>query len=132
VFIVIPQFLVTALASLIFAIFEPDKSVLHGHHPATGQPVHTPPPANSTISPSAADLAFLEDPELGMRSVGVFVREVFSGGLEGLRKRAEEERDDGTNSVAIIFRVGGVAALVAFVLTYRLSRDLRRKAISAG
>jgi solute carrier family 45 protein 1/2/4 len=125
--------LVTALASLIFAIFEPDKSVLHGHHPATGQPVHTPPPANSTITPSTADLAFLEDHELGMRSVGLFMREVVSGGLEGLRKRAEEEeRDDGTNSVAIIFRVGGVAALVAFVLTYRLSRDLRRKAISAG
>lgn len=31
-FIVIPQFLVTGLSSIIFAIFDPNKSVvLHGH-----------------------------------------------------------------------------------------------------
>jgi len=30
---VIPQFLVTGLASIVFAIVEPDKSVVHGHHP---------------------------------------------------------------------------------------------------
>ncbi|KAF9495214.1 MFS general substrate transporter [Pleurotus eryngii] len=33
VFIVIPQFLVTSLSSILFAIFDPQKSVLHGAHP---------------------------------------------------------------------------------------------------
>ncbi|KAG9226953.1 hypothetical protein CCMSSC00406_0003374 [Pleurotus cornucopiae] len=33
VFIVIPQFLVTGLSSILFAIFDPQKSVLHGAHP---------------------------------------------------------------------------------------------------
>lgn len=35
-FIVIPQFFVTGLSSIIFAIVDPDKSVLHGHHPGNG------------------------------------------------------------------------------------------------
>jgi solute carrier family 45 protein 1/2/4 len=29
IFIVIPQFIITGIASIIFAIFEPDKSILH-------------------------------------------------------------------------------------------------------
>lgn len=36
----IPQFLVTALSSIIFAIFEPDKSVPHGDHPGKMTPVN--------------------------------------------------------------------------------------------
>ncbi|KDQ32655.1 hypothetical protein PLEOSDRAFT_1073124 [Pleurotus ostreatus PC15] len=35
VFIVIPQFLVTGLSSILFAIFDPQKSVLHGAHPGS-------------------------------------------------------------------------------------------------
>jgi solute carrier family 45 protein 1/2/4 len=31
IFMVIPQFLVTGLSSIIFAILDPDKSVLHTH-----------------------------------------------------------------------------------------------------
>jgi solute carrier family 45 protein 1/2/4 len=36
---VIPQFLVTGLASIVFAIVEPNKSVVHGHHPGIITPV---------------------------------------------------------------------------------------------
>ena len=32
-FIVIPQFLVTSFSSIVFALLDPDKSVLHGYHP---------------------------------------------------------------------------------------------------
>ena len=39
-FIVIPQFLVTGLSSIIFAIFDPQKSILHGHHPGNALPVN--------------------------------------------------------------------------------------------
>jgi hypothetical protein len=38
-FIVVPQFLVTGLSSIIFAIFDPQKSVLHSHHPGNAIPV---------------------------------------------------------------------------------------------
>ncbi|TFY82103.1 hypothetical protein EWM64_g1909 [Hericium alpestre] len=47
VFVVVPQFLVTGISSVIFALFEPDKSVLHGHH--AGKML--PPLTNGTESP---------------------------------------------------------------------------------
>ena len=44
----IPQFLVTAMSSIIFAVLDPDKSVIHhGKIPNAPVPV---PPANGTIS----------------------------------------------------------------------------------
>lgn len=100
IFIVIPQFLVTGLSSIIFAIFEPDKSVLHGHHPGKTIPGG----ANET----AEALLPLDD------------RAWF------IRDDAEDAEDPGVNSVAVIFRIGGLAALAAFALTYRLSRELKR------
>ncbi|KAG1726429.1 major facilitator superfamily domain-containing protein [Suillus paluster] len=95
-FIVIPQFLVTGLSSIIFAILDPQKSVLHGHHPGNAMPV------NGTVATS-----------------GDVMRQLL-------------DRDDnssvkaGPNSIAIIFRLGGVAATVAFVLSWRLARELKR------
>jgi len=87
IFIVVPQFMVTGLAAIIFAILDPTKSVVH--HPSVN---------------SGAD-------------AGVVDRQEVSGG----------ETNRGQNSVAIIFRVGGVAALVAFVLSLRLARELKRR-----
>ena len=37
-FIVIPQFLVTGFSSIVFALLDPDKSVLHGYHPGNAAP----------------------------------------------------------------------------------------------
>lgn len=46
--IVIPQFLVTGMSSIIFALFDPDKSAIHrGTAPNGPTPV---PPANGTVS----------------------------------------------------------------------------------
>ncbi|KAJ7594111.1 major facilitator superfamily domain-containing protein [Mycena floridula] len=79
IFIVIPQFLITGLASLIFAIFDPQKSV-----------IQTPPSGDSTITPL---------PDIPQQS----------------------------DSVVYIFRVGGFSALIAFVLCFRLARELRHR-----
>jgi solute carrier family 45 protein 1/2/4 len=73
-FIVIPQFLVTGLSSIIFAIFDQDKSVLHGHHPGNTQP------GNGTMTPAAQDVT----------------RHLFS--------RSDELSQTQPNSIAIIFR----------------------------
>ncbi|KAG1752015.1 major facilitator superfamily domain-containing protein [Suillus lakei] len=95
-FIVVPQFLVTGLSSIIFAIFDPQKSVLHGHHPGNAIPV------NGTIATS-----------------GDVMRQI-------LDRDEDPSGKTGPNSIAIIFRLGGVAAAVAFVLCWRLARELKR------
>ncbi|KAI0267318.1 major facilitator superfamily domain-containing protein [Gloeopeniophorella convolvens] len=101
IFIVIPQFLVTGFTALIFAILEPDKSVLHGEHPGK-----TPPGLNSTAAAIADDSAVAP----------VIARQ----GIES------NGPPTGPNSVAIIFRIGGIWSIVAFVLCWRLAKDLRR------
>ncbi|KAG2033329.1 major facilitator superfamily domain-containing protein [Suillus americanus] len=96
-FIVVPQFLVTGLSSIIFAIFDPQKSVLHGHHPGNTIPV------DGTISTSGDAMRYILDP-------------------------AEDTSvKTGPNSIAMIFWLGGVAAAVAFVLCWRLARELKRR-----
>ncbi|KAG1855651.1 major facilitator superfamily domain-containing protein [Suillus subalutaceus] len=95
-FIVVPQFLVTGLSSIIFAIFDPQKSVLHGHHPGNAIPV------NGTIATSGDVMRQILDPD------------------------EDSSVKTGPNSIAIIFRLGGVAAAVAFVLCWRLARELKR------
>lgn len=96
IFIVVPQFLVTGLSSIIFAMFDPQKSVLHSHHP--GNPI----PVDSTITTS-----------------GDVMRQI-------LDRDEDPSVNTGPNSIAIIFRLGGVAAAVAFVLCWRLARELKR------
>lgn len=107
VFVVIPQFLVTGMSSIIFAIFEPDKSVLHGHHPGkiplNGTAVDNANAANATMASTNATL------------------------LNLLPREDEVVAAEGVNSVAIIFRIGGVAAAVACVLSWRLSKELRHR-----
>lgn len=95
-FIVVPQFLVTGLSSIIFAIFDPQKSVLHGHYPGNAIP------ADDTIATS-----------------GDVMRQI-------LDRDEDPSVKTGPNSIAIIFRLGGVAAAVAFVLCWRLAKELKR------
>ncbi|KAF8497455.1 MFS general substrate transporter [Russula emetica] len=103
IFVVIPQFLVTGLTALIFAILEPQRSVLHGSHPGT-----IPPSLNATASSIANN----------------------STASSATSRQDNENTVDplsGPNSVAIIFRIGGIWAIIAFVLSWRLSKDLRRR-----
>ncbi|KAF8552273.1 MFS general substrate transporter [Imleria badia] len=92
-FVVIPQFLVTALSSIVFALLDPTMSVLYGRHPGDTAD------GTSTVGDAAS-------------------------GVLGSRQDGEVGR--GPDSIAIIFRFGGVAAAIAFVLCYRLAKDLAR------
>ena len=73
-FIVIPQFLVTGLASIIFAIVDPGQSVLHGHQAGNT------PPGDETLTPSSEDA----------------VRRLFA--------RSGDVSQTGPNSIVIVFR----------------------------
>nr|GAT45812.1 MFS general substrate transporter [Mycena chlorophos] len=86
IFVVIPQFLVTGLAAIIFAIFDGNENDL-SESPIPDLP------SNATST------------EL-IRSVPV---------------------RSGRNHVAIVFRMGGVWAAIAFVLAWRLARELKRR-----
>ncbi|KAI0301333.1 hypothetical protein BC826DRAFT_1090061 [Russula brevipes] len=103
IFIVVPQFLVTAMTAIIFAILEPHRSVLHGDHPGK-----TPPSLNTTIPSSANNSS--------------------SAVAAAPRQEAEinARPPSGPNSIAIILRIGGVWAMIAFVLSWRLAKELRR------
>jgi solute carrier family 45, member 1/2/4 len=74
--------------------------VLHGHHPGSTRP--------GGLNETAEALIPLDDRAWSIRD------------------DAEDSEDPGVNSVAIIFRIGGLAALVALGLSYRLSRELKR------
>ncbi|KAL1743634.1 major facilitator superfamily domain-containing protein [Schizophyllum fasciatum] len=106
-FIVIPQFIVTGLSSIIFAIFDPHQSVLHGGH--GGVPMHNTTTAEAGDDAAAGgDLTFRTSQEFALR--------------------AEDDSDaGGTNSVVYIFRIGGFSAIIAAVLCWRLARDLRHR-----
>ncbi|KAF9036322.1 major facilitator superfamily domain-containing protein [Panaeolus papilionaceus] len=106
IFIVIPQFLVTGLSAVLFALLDGDKSSLPNHR----APV-APAPINGTL------LSLNGTEELASR-----VGEVL------FDTRAEFGDDvQHSNSVVYIFRIGGVAAAFAFVLCWRLSRRLQHK-----
>lgn len=98
IFIVVPQFLVTGMTSLIFAILEPHKSVLHGDHPGK-----TPPNLNTNTTTTYNGTLVSSRQELGVNAP-----------------------PSGPNSIAIIFRIGCIWAIIAFVMTWRLAKELRR------
>jgi len=96
VFIVIPQFLVTGLSSILFAIFEPSN-------PGTPAPRSDFSFDNSTSLPHAT------------RSfIHLFIRaEEPAVGVAGF------------DSIGFIFRIGGISAGIACILCWRLARELR-------
>ncbi|THH26896.1 hypothetical protein EUX98_g7285 [Antrodiella citrinella] len=100
IFIVLPQFVISGLSSVIFALFDPEKS-----DPGIGIPTPgtngTEPTGNSTLA------AFIS-------------REGISGSSAG------------PTSYAIVFRLGGLSALVAFVLTVSLKSKPSTRAAVEG
>ncbi|KAJ3934206.1 MAG: hypothetical protein NXY57DRAFT_890642 [Lentinula lateritia] len=106
IFVVIPQFLVTGLSSIIFALVDPAKSVLHGSHPG------------GTLGPA------LNHTILGGAIPRYIVRDDTEDELEMIQ---ELQASATSNSVVYIFRVGGISALIAFILCWRLARELRHR-----
>jgi len=111
IFIVIPQFLVTGLSAIIFAIFDPQKPLLPDHR----APIAPGPSLNGTMSSAHAVVA---------RGKGVVESLLLENSVQG--------KDDWNNSshpdsVVYIFRIGGVAACLAFLLCWRLAREIRHR-----
>ncbi|KAG6329987.1 hypothetical protein ID866_9101, partial [Astraeus odoratus] len=97
IFIVIPQFVVTGFSSIVFALLDPAKSVLHGNHPGSTLPVGA--PGNGT---AIANLDAIEGDGLAALSLraGVMVgRRV----VQTLRDREEEIEPSGPNAIAVLF-----------------------------
>ncbi|KAJ3559646.1 hypothetical protein NM688_g217 [Phlebia brevispora] len=93
IFVVIPQFLITGISSVIFAIMSPRL-------PEPQYSDDTPVNSTQLMSDSmVSDLRLREGPSA---------------------------QGSGPNSYAVVFRLGGIAAAVAFVLTVRLARHLRQ------
>ncbi|PSS34162.1 hypothetical protein PHLCEN_2v1779 [Hermanssonia centrifuga] len=93
IFIVMPQFVITAISSIIFAVMSSGAPEQESPGDTGGN--HTVPDASTIV-------------ELSTRA-------------------AATARGGGPNAYAIVFRLGGVAAIVAFVLTVRLARHLRHQ-----
>ncbi|GAA5866002.1 hypothetical protein JCM3774_005554 [Rhodotorula dairenensis] len=131
IFLVLPQFLVTGLASIIFALFAPNHSVL-GHHPAAAV---TPPStgldgplsgSDSTLSASLEEYA-ADDLDkarhLALRGLAAFGR-VF------IERRGQEPEDGptpggaaGWDALGMIFRIGGISAAVSAWICYKMWRE---------
>jgi hypothetical protein len=151
-FIVLPQFLITFLSSILFYLLEPSKSIAeHGtvSHPGV---VHSPAPPfspnNDTISSSIGESSLgngtiggneggLEEAiGEGLSSLGGGLGDPFGLGLgeEMLMRRAAPEIGGGaeitggkTDAVGFIFRFGGVSAAVACFLAWRMMRGMEAK-----
>ncbi|KAF5324984.1 hypothetical protein D9619_009553 [Psilocybe cf. subviscida] len=118
IFLVIPQFLVTGFSAVLFALFDPKKPALPAHRGPVA-PGHQ--PVNGTVrlamgNETVADVA--------ARSVELLRDVVFAVRAEDVDEAGEEGH---SNTVVYIFRIGGIAAAFAFVLCWRLSRELRHR-----
>ncbi|KAJ4480223.1 major facilitator superfamily domain-containing protein [Lentinula aciculospora] len=118
IFIVMPQFLVTGLSSIIFALVDPQKSVIHGVH------------SGGTLGVALNHTAVV------MNNTTARVSSAISGGaIFMLRDDTEDEvamiqdlqTSATSNSIVYIFRIGGISALIAFILCWRLARELRHR-----
>ncbi|KAK1221622.1 hypothetical protein PQX77_015566 [Marasmius sp. AFHP31] len=117
IFIVIPQFLVTGISSIIFAIFDPSKNVLHHNSESfTGSGSST---TNVTgaVSANLSRLLIRNDDENSDLAEQLTALEAKSNPVVYI---FWYDRD--TSDVLL----GGVAAFIAFALSWRLSRDLQQ------
>ncbi|KAF9525301.1 major facilitator superfamily domain-containing protein [Crepidotus variabilis] len=113
IFIVIPQFLVTGFSAILFALFDPKQPALPSHHRPPVAP--HPGPVGAVGNITAASEAALNAAKQVTDLTGLLI------------PRAEVAENANSNSVVYIFRIGGVAAAFAFVLSYRLSRELKKR-----
>lgn len=105
IFIVLPQFLVTFLSSVIFFLLEPTRPALPEGHPGPNVPVL----ANVT---AAADI------ETSDTLVNITQKVV-----RALERELDAHVTSSTDSVGLIFRIGGVSAAIAGYLCWRMSRE---------
>jgi solute carrier family 45, member 1/2/4 len=141
--IVIPQFLVTGLSSIIFAFFEAGVSGVHpgaGHAGAGLGGVVEAPTATATGAAAALSTAAVyggADPDIGFDEKGgdggpmrMLARSVARRAAEMMMVTRAEGVEGGGGSpdgIGLVFRIGGISSFIACFLCWRLARDLRRR-----
>ncbi|WWD02106.1 hypothetical protein V865_000144 [Kwoniella europaea PYCC6329] len=111
VFLVLPQFVVTFLSSIIFYLMEPEKG-LPAHHP------HTTIPLTGNVTDSSTVTEGLEGVVAGLGED--VVKRLIVGRAEGMVEGGSPD------AVGLIFRIGGVSAAIGGWICWRLSRDWAR------
>ncbi|KAK4056571.1 hypothetical protein OIO90_002419 [Microbotryomycetes sp. JL221] len=111
IYLVIPQFLVSALSSLIFALFAPHHTVV-GHGPRPLSPVAAP----ALPTPLSSDVTST-------------VIEAATDALVRVVARESDSRAKGTgwDALGMVFRIGGVSAFVSCWFCWRLVRESRNR-----
>ncbi|XAO26016.1 hypothetical protein I312_104849 [Cryptococcus bacillisporus CA1280] len=118
VFLVLPQFIVTVLSSVIFWLMEPSKS-LPTHHPGS-VPV---PDTNATAAAVIANFSVPEDvASATMEVAGQVAKRV----VELVSREGVDVDVSSPDAVGLIFRIGGVSAAVGGWICWRLARDWAR------
>jgi solute carrier family 45 protein 1/2/4 len=134
--IVVPQFLVTGLSSIIFALFESGISGVHpgaGHAGAgVGGPVNDA-TANSDGAGPDPDIGFDEkgSGRLVRLAARTLARSVGPRLAQGLQRRlessGESESVSNPDGIGLVFKIGGFSSLIACALCWKLAKDLRRR-----
>lgn len=119
VFLVLPQFIVTVLSSVIFWLMEPSKS-LPTHHPGSVPVTDT----NTTAAIAAiANSSVLEDAVSATMEVA---EQVAKRTVELVSREGVDVDVSSPDAVGLIFRIGGVSAAVGGWICWRLARDWAR------
>ncbi|GAA6058853.1 hypothetical protein JCM10212_002797 [Sporobolomyces blumeae] len=117
IFLVLPQFVVTALSSIIFAILDPNRSVL----------AHDSSPSRTS---SASSTTSVDNP-LDAGIVDTVARHVVEVGWDVLRARQDssssEADREGFDSLGLIFQIGGLSAAVSTWICFKMWRDRERE-----
>ena len=123
-FIVIPQFISSGLVSLIFALFDPAKTVQHKRSISPGQSQIE----SAWTGNSRSDLT-----QLNVRQAEE-VTEAGGGSAIAIIFRCVSRLCVLVSSFILMFsrtsrthRIGGVSAIIAFFICFKLARELRRK-----
>ncbi|OCF57727.1 solute carrier family 45, member 1/2/4 [Kwoniella mangroviensis CBS 10435] len=111
VFLVLPQFVVTFLSSIIFYLMEPEKG-LPAHHP------HTTIPLTGNVTDSSAVTEGLEGVVAGLGEE--VVKRLIVGRAEGMVEGGSPD------AVGLIFRIGGMSAAIGGWICWRLNRNWAR------
>lgn len=118
VFLVLPQFIVTVLSSVIFWLMEPSKS-LPTHHPGSV-------PVTDTNATTAAVIANFSVPENAASVTMDVAGQVAKRVVELVSREGVDADVSSPDAVGLIFRIGGVSAAVGGWICWRLARDWAR------
>ncbi|BGP23963.1 hypothetical protein JCM10295v2_002864 [Rhodotorula toruloides] len=127
IFLVLPQFLVTALSSIIFAILAPHHSVLPTHHTTIA-----PPNTNLATTVSALETVTSIDDIDGVGTnefASLAVRAFAAVGRAFVEQRQDAGEDlppgsqAGWDALGLIFRIGGISAAFSTYICFQMWRD---------